>query len=71
MLGKPARLFPFSLSLLRQSARIAGRSEAVNRLLDSLSVDCSKIRTELDWEPLFTMEEGIRETAKWYLADVG
>ena len=70
MLGKPPRLFPFSLTLLRQLAKVAGKSEAVSRLLDSLSVDCSKIYTELDWIPPFTMTEGLAETAKWYLQSV-
>jgi nucleoside-diphosphate-sugar epimerase len=70
MLGKPPRLFPFSLTLLRQLAKVAGMSEAVSRLLDSLSVDCSKICTELDWIPRFTMTEGLAETAKWYLQSV-
>jgi nucleoside-diphosphate-sugar epimerase len=70
MLGKSPRLFPFSLTLLRQLAKVAGKSEAVSRLLDSLSVDCSLICTELDWIPRFTMTEGLAETAKWYLQSV-
>lgn len=71
MLGKPPRLFPFSLTFLRQLAKVVGKGEAVSRLLDSLSVDCSKICTELEWEPPFTMEEGLGETAKWYLTELG
>jgi nucleoside-diphosphate-sugar epimerase len=68
-IGKPSRLFPFPISLLRLLAKIAGKSEAVNRLLDSLTVDTSKIRTDLDWKPCCTIETGLRETAKWYLTE--
>ena len=66
-LGRPSRLFPLSPNILRSLAKVTGRSEAVSRLLDSLMVDSSKICTELDWTPPFSMEEGLKETAKWYL----
>jgi len=39
----------------------------VNRLLGSLSIDSSKIRIELNWKPPFSMEEGLKKTADWYL----
>jgi len=66
-LGRPSRLFPLPLELLRFLGKVTGRSEAVSRLMDSLIVDSSKIRTELAWTPPFSMEEGLKETAKWYL----
>jgi nucleoside-diphosphate-sugar epimerase len=69
-LGRPVRLFPFSLSLLRLLGKVTGRSEAIDRLLNSFAVDNSRIRTELDWIPPFTMTEGLAETAKWYLQSV-
>jgi UDP-N-acetyl-alpha-D-quinovosamine dehydrogenase len=64
--GKPARLFPFPPVMLKMAGIITGKSVAMDRLLCSLAVDCSKIRRELDWEPPFTMEQGLRETAVWY-----
>jgi len=66
-LGKPARLFPFSPTLMRFAGKLTGKSEAVDRLLGSLVVDSSKIRRELGWKPPFTMEQGLRETGKWFL----
>lgn len=31
------------------------------------AIDSNKIRTELDWQPIHTPDEGIRETVQWYL----
>jgi nucleoside-diphosphate-sugar epimerase len=65
-LGKPPRLFPFPLSLIRLAGHITGKNATVNRLLNSLVVDSGKIRRELGWVPPFTMEQGLVETAEWY-----
>ncbi len=46
-----------------QNSKFTG---AVNRLTGSLVVDSSKIRQELGWVPPFTMEEGLRETGRWF-----
>jgi UDP-N-acetyl-alpha-D-quinovosamine dehydrogenase len=67
----PARLFPVPLSLMRLAGTLTGKSTAVNRLTGSLTVDSSRIQRELGWTPPFTMEEGLRETAKWYLKSHG
>jgi nucleoside-diphosphate-sugar epimerase len=65
-LGVPARLLPFPVSLMCLAGKLVGKSEAVNRLTGSLTVDSSKIWQELGWKPPFTMEEGLRETAVWF-----
>ncbi len=65
-LGLPARLIPFLPGLLRIAGRVANRSAAVESLLGSLTVDCSKIRSETGWKPPFTMTEGLKATAEWY-----
>jgi nucleoside-diphosphate-sugar epimerase len=65
-LGKPARLFPFPISIIRLAGAVTGKNAAVNRLLGSLIVDSGKIRRELGWEPPFTMDEGLKVTAEWY-----
>ncbi len=66
-LGVPARLFPVPASVMRFAGAITGKRAAVKRLLGSLTVDCSRIRNELGWQPPFTMEEGLRETAEWFI----
>jgi len=38
------------------------------RLTGSLEVDDAPLRRELGWLPPFSFEEGLRDTAHWYLA---
>jgi len=64
--GRPARLFPFPPYLMRFAGKLFGKSDTVERLVNSLNIDSSKIRRELDWKPPYTMEEGIRETVAWF-----
>jgi nucleoside-diphosphate-sugar epimerase len=66
-LGRPGRLFPLPSGFLRFLGRLTGKTKAVNRLLESLSLDSSNIRIELNWKPPFSMEEGLKKTADWYL----
>ena len=65
-LGRPARLFHFPPSLMGFAGKLLGKSEAVERLVSSLTIDSSKIRRELGWRPPYTMEEGLRETGEWF-----
>jgi nucleoside-diphosphate-sugar epimerase len=65
-LGCPARLFPFPPALLCLAGKLAGHTETVNRLLNSLVIDSSKIRRELHWTPPYSMEQGLAETAAWF-----
>jgi len=67
-LGRPARLVPVPVPLLRLGGTLAGRSDDVARLADDLVVDPSKIRASLGWSPVFTLDEGLRETAAGYRA---
>lgn len=64
--GKPARLVPVPPVLLRLAGVVLGLSDEVERLLGSLTVDITKIRRLLDWEPPFGMEEGLGRTVRWY-----
>jgi nucleoside-diphosphate-sugar epimerase len=66
-LGKPARLWPFPVELLRLAAKLAGKSAEADRLLNSLLADSSKIRSELGWKPSASLDEGLAETARWFL----
>jgi nucleoside-diphosphate-sugar epimerase len=65
-LDKPARLVPVPPALLRLGGTLAGRADDAARLLDDLVVDGSKIRACLGWSPIFSLDEGLDETAAWY-----
>jgi nucleoside-diphosphate-sugar epimerase len=53
-LGRQARLLPFPAALL--PAKVSA----------SLEVDDSAIRQALRWRPGHSMQEGLRDTARWY-----
>ena len=59
-MGRPARLIPVPSSLLMLGATLLGKKAVAQRLLGSLQVDISKARHLLGWEPLITVEEGLR-----------
>lgn len=62
----PNRCFAVPLALLRTAGRLTGRSAQVARLLDDLQVDSSHIAEVLGWQPPYTVEQGLTETAAWY-----
>jgi len=66
MLQQPARLIPVPLALLKLAGQLTGRSAEVSRLISSLQIDSSRIRTELGWQPPLTVEQGLQETVLWY-----
>lgn len=68
-MGKKSRLFPCPLSLLKMIGKVTGKSAEVERLIGSLQIDSTKIRRELSWTPPFTMEQGLRMTADWFISN--
>ncbi len=67
-LGCRTALFPVPASLLMLGAGCIGRAAEMRRLLSSLTVDDRPIRRELEWNPPFTVDEGLAETAAWFRA---
>jgi len=68
-LGRPAKLLPVPVSLMRIGARLLGKTAAVERLTQSLVIDSTAIRRELAWQPPYTMAQGLQATADWYQAN--
>jgi len=62
-MGKPARLLPVPVYLLRFGAGLIGKGNEAQRLLGSLQVDISKTRELLDWTPPISVDEGLRRAA--------
>jgi nucleoside-diphosphate-sugar epimerase len=65
-MDRRARLFPFPAALLIAAGRVLGKGDEVGRMIESLRVDCSAARRELQWEIPYTVEQGLRETADWF-----
>lgn len=65
-LGVTECLFPFPSFLFRLLGKLTGRADEAKRLIGSLVVDSTKIRTDLGWKPPYTMEQGLKKTAEWF-----
>jgi nucleoside-diphosphate-sugar epimerase len=63
-LGRPARLLPVPVSLLKVGAAVLGRRDMAQRLCGSLQVDITKTRTLLGWNPPISVDEGLRRSAQ-------
>jgi UDP-glucose 4-epimerase len=70
-MGRPLRLLPFPVAVLRAAARIAGQGDAVERLVGSLQVDSSKATRLLGWAPAVPVQEGLARTVAWYVSHRG
>ena len=64
-LGRPARLAPVPVPLLRLGGRLEGRSDQVERMVGTLTVSTAKIRDVSGWTPPYSMEKGLKATALW------
>ena len=62
-----ARLLRCPLPMLLSLAKIAGKTGEVSRMIESLSIDCSRIKQQLHWAPPFTVVHGIQHTVRWFL----
>lgn len=65
-LGVTPHTFHFPPALLKLAGRLVGRSAQLERLLGSLQVDSGKIRRELNWNPPYSLQQGLQATAVWY-----
>ncbi|HHM06495.1 MAG TPA: hypothetical protein ENJ19_12265, partial [Gammaproteobacteria bacterium] len=65
-LGRPVRLFPVPVPLLRLAGKLVGRQDMMERLVGSLAVDISAVKDELGWSPPYTQEQGLRATVGHY-----
>lgn len=61
-LGKPARLMPVPVGLMRFVAKLLGKQAVAERLFGSLQVDSSKARDLLGWKPVVSMDEQLKKT---------
>ncbi len=65
-LQKSPRLFSFPLSILKVLMQSVRQENAYNALCGSLALDTSKTQSALDWQPPYSLEQGIKKTLEWY-----
>lgn len=65
-LGRTPRVFPAPVTVLRAVATLARRGAEFQRLFGSLQVDSSALRATLGWQPPYTVDQGLAETAAWF-----
>jgi nucleoside-diphosphate-sugar epimerase len=68
-MGRQVRLVSVPVSLLYLAGTLSGRRAEIGRLCGSLAVDISETRSQLDWTPSVTLQEGLERTVAWYLAE--
>lgn len=59
--GRPARLLPVPAGILQPLARLAGKAGVWQRLAGSLAVDNSRFCRDFDWQPPYSLQDGLAE----------
>ncbi len=67
--GHSAMLIPIPEFAMTAALAVLGRRDYARRLFDSLVVDIAPTCAALGWEPPFSVEEGIGETMRAFLAE--
>jgi len=67
IMGRSTRLFSFPISIFKLVGYLIGKNPEVNRLIGSLRVNSSHTRKILEWNPPFSLDEGLEKTVRWYL----
>lgn len=67
LMGRPSRLLPVPRWMLWQGARLMHKERLYHSICSSLRVDTSHARRTLGWQPVETLDEGLRQTVAWYM----
>jgi UDP-glucose 4-epimerase len=70
-LGRPARLFPVPVAMLRTAARLFGKAAECGRLCGSLEVDGSAAERLLGWRPRESVEAELARVVTSYRSTLG
>ncbi|MFM0629605.1 NAD-dependent epimerase/dehydratase family protein [Paraburkholderia xenovorans] len=65
-LHKRVWLPPVPAGWLLAAGRLSGQLPQIERLIQPLRVDSSRIRETLQWQPPFSVDAGLKLTAHWY-----
>jgi UDP-N-acetyl-alpha-D-quinovosamine dehydrogenase len=65
-LSRPLRLLNIPPKWLGFIGKLLGKKDIEQRLSASLQVDISHTQQMLNWEPPYSMEEGLKHTSEWF-----
>jgi UDP-4-keto-D-QuiNAc 4-reductase len=65
--GKPLRLIPIPVLVLRTAALLLGKKDFSQRLCGSLQIDIGKAKQLLGWTPKFSVDAALLKTTKHFL----
>jgi nucleoside-diphosphate-sugar epimerase len=68
-MGRRVRLVPVPVQLLRLVGNMTGRGAVITQLCGSLTLDIAPTRDELRWSPPVSVDESLKRTVAWYLAE--
>lgn len=60
-MGKPTRIFPIPIYILKFLGKILRKQDEIDRLLGSLKVDNTYAKKVLNWKPPYTAFEGLKK----------
>jgi UDP-glucose 4-epimerase len=63
-LGRPARLWPCPLGLLRLAGRLTGQRASIESLTGSLVADDREIRQRLGWRPRLDLPQALAKSLR-------
>jgi nucleoside-diphosphate-sugar epimerase len=66
-LGRQSKLIAVPADLVTLGAKLIGRPDISQRLCGSLQVDIKKTKILLSWSPPIEVDEGLRQTAEYFL----
>jgi nucleoside-diphosphate-sugar epimerase len=66
-LGRPPKSIAVPPALITLGAKLVGRADIAQRLCGSLQVDIKKTKDLLGWSPPVSLNEGLRQTAAYFL----
>ena len=70
-MGRPARLIPVPVTLLKAVSAMLGKKYMAQRLCTSLQVNIDKARQLLGWHPPLSLSQGLNKTAEGYARKTG
>lgn len=68
-LNKPLSSIPISATFLNKTGIILGKKEQMSRLLGSLQINSALFCSKFEWQPPYTVDDGLKITANWFLWD--